>query len=193
MYADNVRNRMLVVMLALVASVSMGFNVKQLFDVNHYRNMVTQAQGVINNLLTIKIIGKDSVVKTKAVNATELQCMAENIYFEAGTQSLAGKMAVGHVVLNRMRKGSYPNTACGVINQRIGNICMFSWKCEGDKEIRNEAAWKQSKQVAYDLLSKDRRDLVDITEGATHFHNKTVKPDWRLKKIVEIGDHYFYR
>lgn len=193
MLADNARNRMLVVMLALIASMSMGLNIKQLFDISHYKNMASQAHQVIENLLTIRLVTKDSLAKTRAISATELQCMAENIYFEAGSQSLAGKLAVGHVVLNRMRKPSYPDTACGVVNQKIGNTCMFSWKCEGAKEIRNAGMWKQSQQVAYDLLSRDRKDLIDITEGATHFHNKTVKPGWNLRRVAEIDDHYFYR
>jgi spore germination cell wall hydrolase CwlJ-like protein len=70
---------------------------------------------------------------------------------------------------------------------------MFSWKCESNKQIRNQNAWKQSQQVAYDLLSKDRKDLIDITEGATHFHNKTVRPGWNLKKVAQIDDHAFYK
>jgi spore germination cell wall hydrolase CwlJ-like protein len=193
MLADNARNRMLVVILALIASMSMGLNVKQLFDISHYKNMASQAHQVIENLLTIRLVTKDSVAKTRAISPTELQCMAENIYFEAGSQSLAGKLAVGHVVLNRMRKPNYPNTACGVVNHKIGNTCMFSWKCEGTKEIRNAGTWKQSQQVAYDLLSRDRKDLIDITEGATHFHNKTVRPGWNLRRVAEIDDHYFYK
>ena len=193
MYTDNVRNRMLVVMLAFVASVSMGLNIKQLFDISYYKNVASQTQEVIENLLTLKIVNKDNVVKTKIVNPSELQCMAENIYFEAATQSLAGKMAVGYVVLNRMSKPSYPKTACGVVNQRTGDSCMFSWTCDANKSIRDNRAWKQSQQVAYDLLSKDRKDLIDITEGATHFHNASVRPGWRLKKVAHIDDHYFYK
>ena len=193
MYAEIARNRMVVVMLAFLTSMSLGLNVKQLFDIKHYQNIATEAEEAIVNLLTIKNIGKDNVAKVKMISPAELQCMAENIYFEAGTQSLAGKLAVGYVVLNRMRKPNYPNTVCGVINQRTGDFCMFSWKCEGDKEIRNQQAWKQSQQVAYDLLSKDRKDLIDITEGATHFHNASVKPGWKLKRVAQIDDHYFYK
>jgi len=193
MYAEIARNRMLVVILAFVTSMSLGLNVKQLFDINHYQNMAAQAHSMIENLLTIKNIGKDNVAKVKTVSPTELQCMAENIYFEAGTQSMAGKLAVGHVVLNRMRKPNYPNTACGVINQRLGETCMFSWKCEGDKSIRNQNAWKQSQQVAFELLSRDKKDLIDITDGATHFHNSSVRPGWKLKKVAQIDDHSFYR
>lgn len=193
MYADNARNRMLVVLMALIVSMSMGLNIKQFFDVNYYKNVASQAQEVIEDLMTIKNVGKDNTVKVKNVNPTELRCLAENIYFEAATQSMAGKLAVGYVVLNRMSKPNYPKTACGVINQRLGETCMFSWVCDAGKQIQNQAMWKQSQQVAYDLLSRDRKDLIDITDGATHFHNSSVKPGWKLRRVAHIDDHYFYK
>lgn len=192
MYAEIARNRMLLLMLALIASASMSFNIKQLFDVNYYKNIASEAQSIITNLTTIKIVNSN-VVKTKTVNPAELQCMAENIYFEAGNQSLAGKVAVGHVVLNRMRQSNYPNTACGVISQKIGDTCMFSWRCESNKSVVDNSLWKQSKQVAFDLLSRDRKDLIDITEGATHFHNSQVNPRWKLRRVAKIDDHMFYK
>jgi len=42
-------------------------------------------------------------------------CLAKNIYFEAGNQPLAGKVAVAQVVLNRMEHSAYPEDVCGVI------------------------------------------------------------------------------
>lgn len=191
MYADNARNRMLIVMMAFLVAMSMGLNIKQLFDVSYYKSVASQAQEAIEDLLTIKNVGKD--VKVKNVNPTELKCLAENIYFEAATQSMAGKMAVGYVVLNRMSKPNYPKTACGVVNQRTGDSCMFSWTCTDSKHINNQQAWKQSQAVAYDLLSKDRKDQIDITDGATHFHNASVKPGWKLRRVAHIDDHYFYK
>lgn len=193
MYAENARNRMLLIMLALIAAMSMSFNIKQLFDINYYRNIASEAQEVLRTAMPAKVLPNLSVARTKEVNRTELHCMAESIYFEASSQSLVGKIAVGMVVLNRVSKPNYPKTVCGVVNQRLGDTCMFSWTCQDNRTIRNQAEWKQSQQVAYDLLSRDRKDLVDITEGATHFHNASVKPGWRLKKVAKIDDHQFYK
>lgn len=47
--------------------------------------------------------------------ADELQLLAALIYCEAGNQSYEGKVAVGAVVMNRVRSGAYPNTIHGVI------------------------------------------------------------------------------
>ena len=42
-------------------------------------------------------------------------CLAKNIYFEAGNQPLAGKLAVAHVVKNRMESWQFPDNYCDVI------------------------------------------------------------------------------
>ena len=47
----------------------------------------------------------------------EIFCMAKNIYFEAGNQPIAGKIAVAQVVQNRVKNRDYPNTICGVVYQ----------------------------------------------------------------------------
>jgi len=36
------------------------------------------------------------------VNEHELKCMAQNIYFEGRAEPMMGKIAIGHVVMNRM-------------------------------------------------------------------------------------------
>ena len=73
-------------------------------------------------------------------------CLAQNIYFEAGNQPLAGKVAVAQVVLNRLEHSSYPSTVCGVIYDAKmfenwkGNMlprrnqCQFSWFCDGKSD-----------------------------------------------------------
>jgi hypothetical protein len=131
-----------------------------------------------------------SLTSAKSIDPKELRCMTENIYFEAGGESLAGKMAVGHVVLNRLKNPKYPKTVCGVVHQKNGETCMFSWLCEAPKEVKNSQNWQQSQEVAHKLLSQD---IVDLTEGSTNFHNASVNPKWNLKPTVKIDGHQFYR
>lgn len=47
--------------------------------------------------------------------ANDLKLLATLIYCEAGSESYEGKLAVGAVVMNRVRSGAYPNTISGVI------------------------------------------------------------------------------
>ena len=51
----------------------------------------------------------------------EVYCMAQNIYFEAGNQPLAGKIAVSQVVINRTNHMNYPTDICGVVY----NLCFW--------------------------------------------------------------------
>ena len=47
----------------------------------------------------------------------DIFCLAKNIYFEAGNQPVAGKVAVSLVVLNRVEHHAYPDNVCDVIYQ----------------------------------------------------------------------------
>ena len=54
-----------------------------------------------------------------------INCMALNIYHEAKNQSVTGQIAVGLVVINRVKDNRFPSTICDVIMQ--GPI-RESWK-----------------------------------------------------------------
>lgn len=216
-YATYERNRkmlFIIVTLTFFVFVSLGYNVKQLFDINYYEKLLAETQDIVSSVLHTSIPAvlpmvavplvqvpasqptiQPAVLKPEKIEPkkTELQCLAENIYYEAGNQSLVGKIAVGQVTLNRVHNPRYPNTVCGVINQKLEGVCMFSWKCEQPKPISNQRAWKESQRVAYELLSRERGEIIDITEGSTHFHSVRVKPGWKHQRITRIDDHIFYR
>ncbi len=126
----------------------------------------------------------------------EIQCLALNIYFEARGEPDAGRLAVGHVVMNRVSDGRYPGKVCAVVRQggeKVRNRCQFSWWCDGRSDRpRDRRAWKQSKAIAtriYWGLSED------MTEGALWYHAVYVRPAWRkiLVPARTIGRHIFYR
>jgi N-acetylmuramoyl-L-alanine amidase len=132
-------------------------------------------------------------------------CLAKNIYFEAGNQPYAGKVAVSQVVMNRVMSNEYPDDICGVVYQAklkenwkgnlmpVRHMCQFSWYCDGKSDVPEDSAtWNSSLQIAYSLLYY-RND--DITEGATHYHNDTVHPYWAdsLNRTVTIDNHIFYK
>ena len=45
-------------------------------------------------------------------------CLARNIYYEAGSESEEGKVAVAIVTINRVKDSRFGNGICGVVNQR---------------------------------------------------------------------------
>ena len=135
----------------------------------------------------------------------EIFCLAQNIYFEAGNQPLAGKIAVTQVVLNRMGHPNYPSTACSVIYQAnmrtnwkgvevpVRNQCQFSWFCDGKSDDPVDSpTWLLSLHIARDVV---QGAYGDITEGATHYHATSVHPYWAdsLNETVIINDHIFYK
>lgn len=125
----------------------------------------------------------------------EINCLALNIYFEARSEPLDGKLAVGHVVMNRAEAKGFPNKICDVVKQGgedRRHKCQFSWWCDGRSDLpRNPQAWKES-QVLARLVYWGYS--ADPTGGALWYHADYVKPIWRLKlsRGPMIGRHQFY-
>ncbi|MCU0827269.1 MAG: cell wall hydrolase [Tabrizicola sp.] len=122
----------------------------------------------------------------------EWQCLTEAVYFEARGESLAGQIAVAEVILNRVDSPLYPGTVCGVVKQRGGGGCQFSYVCNGKTRMREAAAADLAGRVARAMLDGAPRLLTD---GATHFHTRHVRPGWskRFDHTASIGAHLFYR
>jgi len=127
----------------------------------------------------------DSFVTTltnPVVNAKEVACLAKNIFFEAGSEPEEGKVAVGLVTINRSQDPRFPNTVCGVVDQKVTrdvarqnevskptfwgkkvetqtvwsklSICQFSWRCMFVKNPKSQdERWVESQRVAQELLA----------------------------------------
>jgi len=77
----------------------------------------------------------------------------------------------------------------------IRNRCQFSWYCDGKSDKpKNKKKYKFFLDLSRDLVYGNMQ-VVDITEGATHYHADYVYPDWRKTKTktIEVADHIFYR
>ena len=123
----------------------------------------------------------------------EVECLARNIYFEAGGEPRAGKIAVAEVTMNRVHSKQYPRTVCGVVHQKTRGTCQFSWVCEGKKTVyRNSDAWQDSVRIAESILISKKE--YGIIGSAKHFHAVYVDPNWAESKrmIKKIGQHIFY-
>ena len=53
--------------------------------------------------------------QTAAISTEELKLLANIIYCEAGSESYVGKVAVGNVIMNRVKSASQPNTITEVV------------------------------------------------------------------------------
>ena len=135
------------------------------------------------------------------------KCLTENIYFEARGQGQAGWLAVAQVTQNRVDDRRFPNTVCEVVKQGltyasgdpIRNKCQFSWYCDGKSDKpKNTKVYNEISELVnyiYDVKGQPNHELLDITDGATHYHADYVRPSWAKTKTktIEIEDHIFYR
>ena len=114
---------------------------------------------------------------------TEFNCLAQNVYYEARNQPIEGQLAVADVTLNRVEDPRWPDTICGVVEQKN----QFSWVGRVSGRPKGKA-WRTAKEVALHSLTNTDR----IT--ATHFHADYVSPDWaeNKKRVKKIKNHIFY-
>lgn len=163
-------------------------------------------------LCAVPVLAKEEISEHES---RERYCMAEAILFEAGNQPLAGKVAVGEVIMNRVRSSKYPNTVCGVVHQGpisrwwkdkhnkevpIRNRCQFSYYCDGKSD--DVSKWEQThtwqqvlRATIYVLDTNIELSAFNITNGATHYHANYVNPHWSkyLKQTIQVQDHIFYK
>jgi spore germination cell wall hydrolase CwlJ-like protein len=147
----------------------------------------------------------ESTKVQRVVDKKQLQCLADNIYYEAGGEPTEGKAAVARVVLNRVSHG-FATTPCKVVYQTTTvqktdsddetfwvKMCQFSWVCEGKSNPnRNSHRYQSSLQVAYDVLAYDMyKDIIPKT--VLFFHNTSVKNSYPHEVVARIGNHIFYK
>jgi len=131
------------------------------------------------------------------VREQQLQCLAQNIYREAGYEPFEGKVAVAQVTMNRVAKGTFGNDVCGVVYQKNvimeKVVCQFSWACDSAAKTKpmNKEAYAESYAVAKKVLLENFR--LDVMKDALYYHAAYVNPKWPLEKIGQIGQHIFYR
>ena len=145
------------------------------------------------NILPIK--STYSALTTEAQK--QVTCLAENIYFEAGHEPLEGKKAVAFVTLNRVQSG-YADDICGVVKQKTGKTCQFSWYCDHtftsrSLTMKQTPLYNEILQLSTNVFLNFER-MTDVTNGATYYHADYVNPGWtKLKKETQIGRHIFYK
>ena len=112
----------------------------------------------------------------------DVNLLARLISAEARGEPYNGQVAVGAVVLNRMKHPSFPNTMSGVIYQSGAFTCITDGQF-------NEPVAESAYRAARDALNG-----VDPSGGAIYYFNPvtaTSKWIWSRPLIVTIGRHRF--
>lgn len=119
------------------------------------------------------------------IDAREIDCIATTIYHEARGESERGQIAIAEVVISRMESGKWPKDACRVVAQPN----QFSFVRRGWIPPVPMKALTRMRDIATRTVHGIARTQV---RGATYFHARYVRPDWRLSEIGRIGQHVFY-
>ena len=114
--------------------------------------------------------------------AQEVELLARLIHGEARGEPYVGMVAVGAVVLNRVKSSRFPNTIAGVVYQN------GAFDAVTDGQI-NLTPNEQSRRAARDAMNG-----WDPTNGCLYYYNpNTATSDWIWTREVRlnIGDHSF--
>ena len=134
---------------------------------------------------TLKALGISSTSSNQSSSSysdSDVMLLARLIYGEARGESYIGQVAVGAVVLNRIKSASFPNTMAGVIYQRYA----FTAVDDGQINLTPNATAKKAAQ--------DAINGWDPSYGALYYYNPaTATSQWIFtrKTTTTIGNHVF--
>ena len=126
--------------------------------------------------------GFTSLAKTS--NASDIQLMARAINGEARGEPYEGQVAVGAVILNRVKDSRFPNSISGVIYQ------SGAFTAVADGQINTAIAQDSTVYKA----AQDAMNGWDPTGGCVYYFNPntaTNKWIWSRPMTVTIGKHRF--
>ena len=115
-------------------------------------------------------------------NNNDLNLLAHLIYAEARGEPYKGQVAVGAVVLNRVKSSSFPNSVAGVIYQR------------GAFSVVDDGQINLSPNTTAINAARDALNGWDPTSGCIYYFNPntaTSKWIWSRPYVITIGKHRF--
>ena len=139
------------------------------------------------------------IKKEEAKVARQLSCLARNVFYEAGSEPLKGKMAVAQVTINRAKSGLFPNDLCAVVAQSTtidgDRICQFSWMCDSRINKNKIIDKNNPSYIAAKSVFLEGKKVANIDRDVMWFHAADIKvnPRWPHKVAAEIGNHVFYK
>ncbi len=149
-----------------------------------YFLLITLLGVIITAIFNIKENTTISEASSGGGNTSDVQLLARAINGEARGEPYEGQVAVGAVILNRVRDSRFPNTIAGVIYQ------PGAFTAVSDGQI-NVPIDENSTVVK---AARDALNGWDPTEGAVYYFNPntaTNKWIWSRPVIKTIGKHRF--
>ncbi|MBO4384426.1 MAG: spore cortex-lytic enzyme [Clostridia bacterium] len=141
-----------------------------------------KADGVVGPATAAKMGITLSSGSSSGTTTGDVYLLARIIYGEARGEPYKGQVAIGAVVLNRVKSASFPNTIAGVIYQRGA----FDAVSDGQINLAPDATAVRA--------ARDALNGWDPTNGCLFYYNpKTATSRWMLARpvLLRIGNHAF--
>lgn len=161
---------------------------------------IAAAKNAASSMTGVNIIAGDAGISTGSLSLSEYEIMllATMIYCEAGNQGTEGQLAVGYVIMNRVRSSLYPNSLEAVLRQSkqfepagSGRFDLVL-QAEQDDDIPNivtQSCWNAARTVVNGTSNVGEslffRTWAPVPQLITNLENGGV-PYWIIK------DHVFY-
>lgn len=172
----NIYTYKVLVIFLLVVSLYFFMNYNSINISDFFNNRVYAAQS--------KEAESSVSTNTEATGTEMVELLARLINGEARGEPYQGQVAVGAVILNRVKSAKFPNTIAGVIYQKG----QFSCVADGQFDVaidENSTVYKAAEEAM---------NGADPTNGALYFYNPSkTKSKWlfSLKTTTTIGKHVF--
>lgn len=145
-----------------------------------FRGTVTQAE---NGYPLITLGDELLTCGADFYNAKDVDLIARTIAREAGNQSFTGKMALGNLIMNRVKSSRFPNSVYGVLYQKN----QFT--------VVNTSAWQNCRPSSDCVIAaKLAIEGLSITSGT--YYNVKGMNSWAAQNrtyVGTIGNHDFYK
>lgn len=151
---------------------------------NFQRKNGLTADGIVGKktLSALGMSSSSSQSSSSGYSDADINLLAKLIYGEARGETYVGQVAVGAVVMNRIKSPFFPNTMSGVIYQRYA----FTAVDDGQINLTPNAT---ARKAALDALNG-----WDPSYGALYYYNpRTATSSWIFsrKTTTTIGNHVF--
>lgn len=136
---------------------------------------------------TLKYLGLESSSSSSSSGGysnSDYELLARVISAESRGEPYSGQVAVGAVILNRVKHSSFPDSISGVVYQPGAFSCL------------NDSNWSQSVADSARKAARDAMNGSDPSGGAIYYYNpaKTSNRWMRTRPVITtIGSHLFCR
>lgn len=180
-----------VVIATVLGTVVSASNIYVAFSISAVKVQVQEVQGQVIDLTEkVQQISTYKSTHITKFTAVEQECLAKNIFYEAGVESFYGKIAVAQVTNNRLITGRWGQDVCSVVHAKS----QFSWTLDKKKRRTKPTGplWDKSVAAAAAFQQGTR---INNLENSKFYHTNYIRtPYWAdsNKKVLTVGQHIFY-